>query len=86
MSLLSENIIPGNYGKVFGTNAKEQKDLERIKNKIQSIKGIADVKINYEVFPREFTVYTSSLVKINDIEDKVKLTGFHAIPKDSFKL
>jgi hypothetical protein len=23
MSLLSENVIPGNHGKVFGTNAKE---------------------------------------------------------------
>jgi len=28
MSLLSENIIPGNHGKVFGTNAKDQKDLK----------------------------------------------------------
>jgi len=86
MSLLSENIIPGNHGKVFGTNAKDQKDLERIKNKVLSLKGIKDVKINSEVFPREFTVYTSELVKVEDIEDKVKLTGFHAIPKDLFKL
>jgi len=86
MNLLSENIIPGNHGKIFGTNAKEQIDLERIKNKVLSITGIKDVKINYEVFPREFTVYTSKLLKVEDIEDKVKLTGFHAIPKGLFKL
>lgn len=28
MSLLSENVIPGNHGKVFGTNAKEPQTLE----------------------------------------------------------
>lgn len=86
MNLLSENIIPGNYGKVFSTNAKDQKDLERIKNRVQSLKGIADVKINTEVFPREFTVYTSALVKVDAIEAKVKLVGFHAIPKTLFPL
>lgn len=86
MSLLSENIIPGNHGKNFGTNAKEKKDLERIKNKVLLLTGIKEVKINLEVFPREFTVYTTKLVKVEDIENKVKLTGFHAIPKDLFAL
>jgi len=86
MSLLSENVIPGNYGKIFGTNAKEQVDLERIKAKVQSIAGIKDVKINKEVFPIEFTVYTSELVKVEDIEEVVKVTGFHAIPKELFKI
>ncbi len=86
MSLLSENIIPGNHGKIFGTNAKEKKDLERIKNKVLLLTGIKEVKINLEVFPREFTVYTTKLVKVEDIENKVKLTGFHAIPKDLFAL
>ncbi len=86
MSLLSENIIPGNCGKVFGTNAKDPKDLQRIKNKVLPLKGIKDVKINLEVYPREFTVYTSKLVKVEDIEEKVKLTGFHAIPKELFEV
>jgi hypothetical protein len=28
-NLLSENVIPGNQGKVFGTNAKEPQNLEK---------------------------------------------------------
>jgi len=86
MSLLSENLIPGNHGKIFGTNAKENKDLERIKDKVLSIKGIKDVIINSEVYPREFTIHTTELVKVKDIEDIVITTGFHAIPKGLFEL
>lgn len=86
MSLLSENLIPGNHGKIFGTNAKENKDLERIKDKVLSIKGIKDVIINSEVYPREFTIHTTELVKVKDIEDIVITTGFHAIPKGVFEL
>ncbi len=86
MSFLSETVIPGNYGKVFGTNAKDGKDLERIKNKVLSIKGVKDVIINAEIFPREFTIHTTALVKIKDIEDVVATTGFHTIPKGLFEL
>jgi len=64
MSLLSKNIISGNHGKVFGTNAKDQKDLERIKNKVLSFRGLKDFKINSKVSPREFIVYSSELVKV----------------------
>ena len=31
MSLLSENVIPGNHGKIFGTNAKTHQELVKIK-------------------------------------------------------
>jgi len=86
MSLLSENLIPGNHGKIFGTNAKENTDLERIKDKVLSIKGIKDVIINSKVYPREFTIHTTELVKVKDIEDIVITTGFHAIPKGLFEL
>jgi len=81
MSLLSENVIPGNHGKIFGTNAKYQSDLERIRDKILSLNGIKDVIVNADIYPRQFIVHTSKLVKIEDIEAKVKLTGFNAIPK-----
>ncbi len=81
MSLLSDNLIPGKQGKVFGTNAKFNKDLERIRDNILSIKGVKDVIINTEVFPREFTIYTTELVKVKDVEDVVVSTGFHIIPK-----
>jgi hypothetical protein len=31
MSLLSQNVIPGNHGKTFGTNAMEENDLKQLK-------------------------------------------------------
>jgi hypothetical protein len=86
MSLLSENVIPGNHGKIFGTNAEEKKDLEEIKSKVLSIAGVKDVIINLEIYPREFTVHTTKLVNIKDIEDAVISAGFHAIPKNQFEL
>jgi len=84
MSLLSENLIPGNHGKIFGTNAKDNTDLERIKDRILSLKGIKDVVINSEVYPRELTIRTTKLVKIKDVEDIVLTTGFHIITKGVF--
>jgi hypothetical protein len=86
MSLLSENVIPGNHGKIFGTNAKDDTDLERIKNSVLLIDGIKEVIINSEIFPREFTIHSTKLIKVKDIEDAVLTTGFHAIPKSLFKL
>lgn len=86
MSLISVNVIPWDHGKVFGINAKEQGELEVIKNEVLTIEGIKDVIINSEVFPWEFKIHTTQLVKVTDIEDVVKHTGFHAIPKRSFQL
>jgi len=86
MSLLDEKIIPGDYGMTFGTNAKEDKDLARIKKKVMELKGITDVILNTEIFPREFTVHTDRLVEVKDVEEKVEETGFHAIPKSLFAL
>ncbi len=86
MSLLSENVIPGNHGKVFATNTKNSKDLERIKEALLTLKGIEKVTLNNVVFPPEFTVYTNALVQINDIEKKVNMLGFNAIPKNLFEI
>jgi hypothetical protein len=86
MNLLKENIIPGNHGKVFGTNAKYSADLERIKAKIVALKGVEKVDINFEIFPKEFTIYTSKLIPIKEIEEIVMNIGFHAIPKSNFEL
>lgn len=81
MSLLSENVIPGNYGKIFSTDAKTTSDLLKIQKIILQIEGIRDVILDETVFPREFTVHTSKLVSVESIEKKVKILGFHAIPK-----
>lgn len=86
MGILSENVIPGNYGKIFGTNATEDNDLMEIKTALLEMDGIKDVLLNKEIFPREFTVHTDKMVAVDDIEDKVKSVGFHAIPKDLFEL
>ncbi len=86
MSLLTDNVIPGNHGKIFGTNAMEDSDLMEIKTSLLELDGIKDVLLNIEIFPREFTVHTTKMVSITDIENKVKSVGFHAIPKDLFEL
>ncbi|MBG6185668.1 heavy-metal-associated domain-containing protein [Flavobacterium sp. CAN_S2] len=86
MSLLTENVIPGNHGKIFGTNAIEDLDLLAIKSSLLELDGIKKVIFNTDIFPREFTVHTSKIVSIGDIENKVKSAGFHAIPKDLFEL
>lgn len=48
MSLLSENVIPGNRGKVFATNANEPQTLEKIKSALELIDGIKDVILHLE--------------------------------------
>jgi copper chaperone CopZ len=86
MGILEKNVIPGNDGKTFGTDAKEDADLSKIKTSLMEIDGIIDVVLNTDIFPREFTVYTDKVVSIGDIEDQVKKVGFHAIATDSFLL
>jgi hypothetical protein len=86
MSLLSENIIPGNHGKIFSTNATKDKEMEKIKLWLQKIDGVKEISIIEGVYPREFIVYTSKLISIVTIEDAVKKLDLHAIPKGLFKL
>jgi len=82
MSLFTDNIIPGEHGKVFGTDAEENTHLNEIKNNLLKIDGISEVVLNTEVFPREFTVYTDKVISVAEIEKNVKSIGFHAIPKE----
>lgn len=86
MSYLNTNIIPGEFGKVFTTDARKEKDLLKIKNAIKKIHGIQDVEINKNVFPIEFTIYSKSVVSHKKIENEVKRFGFHTIPKSVFKV
>lgn len=86
MSLISENVIPGDHGTIFGTNAKEHEDVLKVRDAIQGVEGVKDAMVNEGVFPLELTVHTNKLVKIKDIEDAVLETGFHAIPKSIFPL
>lgn len=86
MSLLSDNVIPGNHGQVFGTDAKTEEEMNKIKAAILSIEGTEDVLLNVEEFPREFTVQTSKIVSIASVEKAVNKVGFHAISKSLFSL
>lgn len=86
MSFLSDNVIPGNHGKVFGTNAKTKDELKEIKIAVLEVDGIKDVILNSDDFPFEFTVHTSKVVHIRDIEKKAKTLRFHAVPKGLFHL
>ncbi|TBX70546.1 heavy-metal-associated domain-containing protein [Flavobacterium silvisoli] len=86
MSLLTDNIIPGNQGMIFSTNAKEESDLAVIKRALLTLDGVEDVQINNTVFPLEFTVFTHSLVSVEDVEKKVNETGFHSIPKNTLNI
>lgn len=86
MSLISENVIPGNHGKIFETNATDYEDLESIKTAILKVDGVIDVFIDEDAFPKTITIHTSDLVPIKEIENAVIETGFHAIPKSLFEL
>lgn len=81
MSLFTDNVIPGNHGKLFGTNAIEEQDLMDIKNSLLEMDGIKNVVLNTTIFPREFTVYSTRIMRVSEIENKVKSIGFHAIPQ-----
>lgn len=82
MSLLNDNIIPGEHGKVFGTNANEEMELIEIQNKLIQFIGITEVHINNSIFPKEFTVFTNKVISVDEIERLVKSIGYHAIPKN----
>ncbi|UOB18900.1 heavy-metal-associated domain-containing protein [Abyssalbus ytuae] len=86
MELISENVIPGNHGKIFATNAENKEQLEHIKKLVLEVPGIQHVEIKHETYPREFIVYTTTLVSIIEIEKAVNRTGLNAIPKTTFVL
>lgn len=86
MSYLTKNIIPGEYGKVFSTDAKKEKDLLKIKKAILNLYGIKDVLVDINVFPIEITIQTNSVVSVETVENEVKRFGFHAMPKGVFEV
>ena len=86
MSLLTENIIPGNHGKIFGTDAATDAQMDHMKLRLQKIDGVNNVTLISGVFPKEFIIYTSKLISISTIQGEVNKMGLHAIPKGLFEL
>ncbi len=86
MSLTSDNVIPGNHGKIFKTDADDSVELGKIRTAILSVKGVKNVLIEEQEFPNEITVLTTDLVKVDEIQEVVAETGYHVVPKTLFSL
>lgn len=86
MSLISENVIPGNHGKVFIIDINDRHEFEKVKEKILKIEGIRDVLYDDQSFPHEMTIHSQKLVNIKDIQDVVRDKGYHAVPASLFEL
>ena len=84
MTITSENIIPGEHGKTFGTNANSASEVESVKNAILEVEHVEEVNVKDDVFPVEITVYTAEMVPIKDVQQAVISVGFHVIPKTVF--
>lgn len=86
MSFLSENVIPGDHGKIFSCNATNKRELDIIRDSILTISGIRDVVEVSGVFPKELIVHTDEVVHVKDIEKAVMQSGYHVLPKGYFPL
>lgn len=84
MTYISENIIPGNYGKTFTTNVDDATEKSRLKEVILQVEGIKSILFADNVFPLEFTIHTNEVVNITELQNKVKDLGYHIIAKGPF--
>ncbi|TYC16184.1 heavy-metal-associated domain-containing protein [Bizionia gelidisalsuginis] len=86
MTVITENVIPGNHGRIFTTNASSEAEMEELKSIVEKIDGVKDVVLIKEVYPKEFIVHTTKLIKNNVIEKAVNELKIKAIPKGIFPL
>mgnify|MGYP000651645976 CR=1 FL=1 len=84
MSFLSENVIPGNYGKKFTTDAKTPDEFKQIEEKLMKLDGVKDVMFENGSKPVVFVIHTNKVVAVKTIEDKVKELELHAVPTGPF--
>lgn len=86
MGLVTDNVLPGNRGKIFVTNAKDEEETKAIKQAMLKLDGLNDIIVNKKVFPIEMTVHSSKIVPIKDVEKAVNIAGYHAVPKSPYIL
>ena len=86
MNLFNDNVLPGRRGKVFVTNAKDEKDIDLIMKEVKKLSGVQSVLLNTEKSPVEITVLVDvfTILKLVKVEEAVKSVGFHLIPKEVF--
>ncbi len=86
MSILSENVIPSQYGKIFETDASGELETEVVIKAILAVPGVKDAFISSSGYPKQITVHTFEAVDIAIIQEKVNAAGFHVLPKGMFPL
>ncbi len=84
MSFISENVIPGHYGKKFTTDANNKEEFQQIYDALINIEGIKNILFEEGSNPTVFVVQTNKVVRVEDIKNKVKLLNLHAIPTGLF--
>jgi hypothetical protein len=84
MTFISENIIPGNYGKKFTTDVDEASEQVKLEAAIMEVEGVKDIIFEKDVYLLEFTVHTKRVVNITDLQNKAMELGFHVIAKEPF--
>lgn len=83
MTFISENIIPGNYGKKFATDVDDPAEKSKLEASIMQVVGVTKV-IFEDTFPLEFTVHTDRVVNISEIQDKANELNYHVIAKGPY--
>lgn len=84
MSFISENVIPGNYGKKFTTDANDTEEINQIKEALMALEGVKDVIFEEGSSPTVFIVQTHQVVKVDDVKNTVKVLNLHAVPTGPF--
>lgn len=84
MTFITENIIPGNYGKKFATDADDPAEKERLKEVLMEIDGVTDVIFDDGKHPLVFTIHTNKVVNISKVQDKANELDFHVIAKGPY--
>jgi hypothetical protein len=84
MNIPKDIVTPDGKGKIFTTDANDAADLKNIKTQLLQIPEIKEVKINGEVFPSQIHIFTSQFLRVTEIQELVKKTGFHILATDIF--
>lgn len=84
MSFLEDNVIPGNHGKKFTTDAKNLDEFKKIKNTLLKLEGVSNVIFESNSDPIVFVVHTDRVVKVDTIQKTIKLLNLHAVPTGLF--
>lgn len=84
MTFITENIIPGNYGKKFATDVDDPSEKSRLEAALLQIEGVTDVLFDDDEHPLVFTIHTDKVVNISQIQEKANEMNFHVIAKGPY--